>query len=65
MALHAFTQLKTSLNLAPFRVGANFELLSEPLQFSIRLVRHPLPTYSTVALARNLPALRMFSNLGK
>lgn len=55
MALHAFTRLKTSLNLALFRVRAKLEPLSEPLQFSIRLVRHPLPAYPTALLTDCLP----------
>lgn len=57
MALHAFTRLKTSLNLALFRVRAKLEPLSEPLQFSIRLVRHPLPAYPTALLTDCLPVL--------
>jgi len=55
MALHAFTRLKTSLNLALFRVRAKLEPLSEPLQFSLRLVRHPLPAYPTALLTDCLP----------
>src|SRR5690554_457082 len=61
-ACHVFTRLKTSLNLAPFRVRAKFEPLSTPLQRSLRLVRHPLPACPTVFLTDPLPCANKANN---
>lgn len=43
------------MDVSPLSRGAKFELLSHPLQVSIRFFHHPNPTHSTACLAAHLP----------
>ncbi|EAP6826412.1 hypothetical protein FVH40_05875 [Salmonella enterica] len=53
--LQCFIRLKTEWKSACFRIRANFELLSVPLQPSVRFFHLPLPAPPTTPLTVCLP----------